>query len=302
LPKQILGKEEEAVVTLRFYLSCGFQPPSETIEMAKLGEKLGFHGVSVGDHLFYAVHPSTPYPYTESGLPPFPLDTPWPDVWVLIGALGAITTTLHFRTNVYILSLRHPLIAAKAMGTAAVLAEGRVELGVGVGHLRDEFDALGVDFHARGRLTDESIVALRSLLRAGPVSHHGTFWDIDDIYLHPAPVQPVPVFIGGESKAALERAARLGDGYVSVPHTFEELELLMGELRRLRTALAPELPPLRFHVHCPELQTPDDFRRLADAGAEAVNVAFWRQAREPFPWEERVQRMHEFSSSVIAKM
>jgi alkanesulfonate monooxygenase SsuD/methylene tetrahydromethanopterin reductase-like flavin-dependent oxidoreductase (luciferase family) len=98
------------------------------------------------------------------------------------------------------------------MGTAAVLAEGRVELGVGVGDLRDEFDALGVDFHSRGRRTDESIEALRSLLRSGPVSHHGPFWDIGPIYLHPAPQRPVPILIGGESKAALQRAARLGDG------------------------------------------------------------------------------------------
>ena len=94
----------------------------------------------------------------------------------------------------------------------------------------------------------------------------------------------------------------MGDGYVSIPYTFEELESLMAELRRLRIDPAPQLPPLRFHVHCPELQGPGDFRRLADAGAEAVNVAFWRQAREPLPWEERLEKMHEFSESVIARM
>jgi probable F420-dependent oxidoreductase len=231
---------------MRFYLSCGFQQPSETVEIARHAEALGFHGISTGDHLFYPVKPSTKYPYTNDGQPSFPLDSPWPDVWVLFGALSAVTSRLHFMPTVYILPLRHPLVVARAMGTAAVLANGRIELGVGVGHLKNEFDALGVDFATRGRRTDEAIVALRSLLSSGPVAHHGEFWQIEPIYLHPAPARPIPIFVGGESNAALERTARLADGYISIPHTLEDLETLMHELRRLRAALAPELAPLGF--------------------------------------------------------
>lgn len=284
---------------LKFYLSCGFQPPSETMEIARLAEQLGFHGISVGEHLFYPVEPSTPYPYTETGKPLFPLDAPWPDPWVLIGALSALTTRLHFMTSVYILPLRHPLVVARALGTAAVLAGGRVELGVGVGHLRDEFDALGVDFTTRGKRTDEAIAALRALLQPGPVAHHGAFWNIDSIYLEPAPQTPVPIYVGGESNAALKRTARLGDGYISVPHTLEELESLIATLAGLRKTLAPDLPPLRFHAHGSGLHTLGDYRRLADAGADSATVAFWRRGREPLPWDERLEAIHDFASSVI---
>lgn len=289
-------------MALKFYFLPNVESPAATVELAKHAEKLGFHGVAVGDHLFYSVEPSTPYPYTADGKPSFPLDRSWPDVFVLIGALGQATSTLHFRTNVYILPLRHPLVVARALGTAATFAEGRVELGVGVGHLRDEFEALGSDFHTRGRRTDEAITALRSLLRRGPVSHQGTFWNIPPIYLHPAPERPVPIFVGGETKAALERTARLGDGYISIPHTIDELEALMTELRRLRTALAPERPPLRFHVHGRDVTTVGDYRRLADAGAEAVNVALWQYRDGSATLDDCVEKMTEFSDSVLSKV
>jgi probable F420-dependent oxidoreductase len=289
-------------MTLKFYLVHNFETPAESIALAKHADTVGFHGLSVGDHLFYPLEPSTPYPYSETGAPPFALDRPWPDVWVLIGALGQVTSKLTFRTNVYILPLRHPLVVARAVGTADVLTGGRVELGVGVGHLRDEFEALGVEFRTRGRRTDEDIAAVRSLLHPGPVSHHGRFFQIGPIYLHPAPERPVPIFVGGESKAALERTATLADGYISIPHSLEELDLLMTELRKMRAALAPELPPLRFHVHCPDLRSLGDYRRLADAGAEAVNIAYWRSGRQSVPVEQQLDMMAEFSESVITKL
>jgi alkanesulfonate monooxygenase SsuD/methylene tetrahydromethanopterin reductase-like flavin-dependent oxidoreductase (luciferase family) len=145
-------------------------------------------------------------------------------------------------------------------------------------------------------------VALRSLLQSGPVSHHGTFWDIGPIYLHPAPRQPGPILVGGESRAALRRAARLGDGYISIPHTMEDLESLMAELRALRAEHAPDRPPLRFHMHGLDLRGVGDYRRLVDAGAEAVTVGFWRQDRERFPWDEHLQKITDFSESIIRQM
>jgi probable F420-dependent oxidoreductase len=289
-------------VTLQFYLVHNYTSPEASSTLARHADELGFAGMSFGEHLFYPVEPSTPYPYRADGVPPFALDRPWPDVWVLIGALAQVTTTLRFRTNVYILPLRHPLVVARAIGTAAVLTGGRVELGVGVGHLRDEFDALGVDFRTRGRRTDEAIAAVRALLRPGPVEHHGNFFDIEPIYLHPAPERPVPIFVGGESKAAFERAAGLGDGYVSVPHSVDDLVALMAELRELRTGLAPERPPLRMHVQCLDRRPTGDYRRLADEGAEAVNVAFWRTGRESYALDEELELMGEFSESVIEKL
>jgi probable F420-dependent oxidoreductase len=285
---------------VKFYLGSGFSPPAEVITMASQAERLGFGGVAIPDHVFYPVEPSTPYPYTASGKPSFAIDSPFPDPCVMMGALGTVTTQLRIRTNVFILPLRHPVTVAKALATAAVVTGGRVELGVGVGHLKDEFDVLGFDFRTRGRRTDEAIAAIRALLRPGPVSFRGEFFDLPPMYVHPAPDQPVPILIGGESKAALERAARLGDGYLSVPHTLDELEGLVTEVAKLRQELAPELPPLQFHLDCNNAQTLGDYRRLADMGADAVRVDYRHLPDASL--ERRLELMEEFAESIIGRL
>jgi probable F420-dependent oxidoreductase len=285
---------------MEFYVGSGFRPVADTMAIAKHAERLGYGGFALPDHVFYPVEPTTPYPYTDSGRPTFALDSPFPDVWVMIGTLGALTTRIRIRTNVLVLPLRHPVAVAKAVGTAAVATGGRVELGVGVGHLKDEFDVLGADFGTRGRRTDEAIRALRSLLQPGPVSYAGEFWDIPPIYLHPAPQQPVPILIGGESDAALRRAARLGDGYVSVPRTMDELDELVTGLKKSRQELAPEMPPLRFHLDCHDARTVGDYRRLADMGADVVKI----DSREPAgaTLDERVEILERFADAIITKL
>lgn len=287
-------------MSLKFYLGCSFQPPSETVEMATRAEQLGYAGVAIPDHIFYPVEPSTPYPYSANGKPAFPIDAPFPDVWVMMGTIGALTSRLHIRTNVFVLPLRHPVAVAKAAGTAAVVTQGRIELGVGVGHLRDEYDTLGFDFHNRGRRMDEAITALRSLLKPGPVSHQGEFWEIPLCYVNPAPEPPIPIFVGGESRAALERTARLADGYVSIPHKIDDLEALVVQLSKLRRELAPEMPPLRFHLDCIDAKTVGDYRRLADAGAEVVKVDYRHLPDASLP--ERLDLMEQFADSIISNI
>ena len=91
------------------------------------------------------------YPCSDDGQPPFPLDTPWPDVLVLTAAIAAMTSTLRVLTSVFVLPMRHPLNVAKAAGTAALVSDGRLSLGIGLGWQREEFAAVGVDFAKRGR-------------------------------------------------------------------------------------------------------------------------------------------------------
>jgi probable F420-dependent oxidoreductase len=268
--------------------------------MVTHAERLGFGGIAIPDHVFYPVDPSTPYPYTASGKPSFATDSPFPDPFVMMGAIGAVTSQVRIRTNVFILPLRHPVAVAKALATAAVVTRNRVELGVGVGHLKDEFDILGFDFRTRGRRTDEAIVAIRALLQPGPVSFRGRFWDLPPMYIHPAPDQPVPILVGGESKAALERAARIGDGYLTIPHTMSELEDLVSEVTKLRQELAPELPPLQFHLDCNDARNLGDYRRLADIGAAAVRIDY--RHHPGVTLQRRLELMQEFAESIIGQL
>ena len=140
------------------------------------------------------------------------------DVWVNAAHLAAHTTTLKIGSGVLVLPLRSPFVTARAVASAQLLSGGRILLGVGTGWLREEFDAVGEDFDGRGRRTDEAIGILRRLWSGEVVEHDGESYSFGPVQFVPA-VDPPPVVVGGTSKPALRRAARLGDGWYgpSVP-------------------------------------------------------------------------------------
>lgn len=147
---------------MKFYVSSAFLNTREIIEIARAADELGYDGIGIPDHVVNFETLDTPYPYTKDGQRRWQPFTDWPDPWVLIGALAQVTERLRFVNTVYIPAMRNPYSAAKAIGTAAVLAAGRVELGVGVGWCREEFALMGERFEARGKRTDEIIALLRS--------------------------------------------------------------------------------------------------------------------------------------------
>jgi alkanesulfonate monooxygenase SsuD/methylene tetrahydromethanopterin reductase-like flavin-dependent oxidoreductase (luciferase family) len=155
------------------------------------------------------------YPYTEGGDVRWPDDTEWPDAWVVAGAVLQATSTLRYATNVYLPTLRDPTVVAKAVGTAAVLSEDRVALGVGGGWLQEEFTALDKEFAGRGKLLDESLQAVRSLLTGTSVSETDGHRAVGGVTMLPAPRRPVPIWVGGLSAPAVRRAIR-HDGWIGV--------------------------------------------------------------------------------------
>jgi probable F420-dependent oxidoreductase len=215
----------------KVFVSCGLLQDEEVVALAPHVERLGFDGVMLPDHVFMPVE-SGDYPYSSDGSPTFPRDAPWPDPFVLIGALAMITERLRFMTTVVVLPLRHPLLLAKSVAAAARLSRGRLMLGVGLGWQREEFEALGIDFTKRGAIADETIEVLRALSEPGPVEHHGRFFSFGPLYLEPAPPR-VPIIVGGSSEAARQRAVRLGDGYVLPVVPFGEMPSHVESLRAL---------------------------------------------------------------------
>ena len=141
--------------------------PREIIEIAKAADDLGYDGLGIPDHVVNLETLDTPYPYTKDGQRRWQPFTDWPDPWVLVGALAQVTTRLRFVTTVYIPAMRDPYSAAKAIGTAAYLADGRVELGIGVGWCEEEFALMGQQFAARGKRTDEMHRADAGAVAAG---------------------------------------------------------------------------------------------------------------------------------------
>jgi probable F420-dependent oxidoreductase len=253
---------------MRFYVATSHRPVADLLELARLADELGFDGLAMPDHVFVPAAPVAGYPYSEDGRPPFDATTLWTDELVAAAAVLA-TTRLRFVTCVYVLPLRHPLVVARALATLDALAPGRVELGVGVGWMREEFETLGIDYARRGALADESIELMRKLWRGGLVQHDGPLYPMPALHFEPHPDQPVPVLVGGTSRRALERAARLGDGWVAMPAPTGELLETAARLRELRGARDSAFS---MHTWADPGRSLDDHRRLAEAGFDTFYV------------------------------
>jgi len=178
-------------------------------------ESTGFESVSVVEHVVVPAGFAEDYPYSATGRWPLPVDCELPDPLELLAFLAARTERIVLTTGILIGPVHHPLTLAKRLATIDVLSGGRMRLGVGVGWMREEVEALGVDFVSRGRRLDESIDLMRALWSDDEVTFHGEFFDVDRAVSRPRPVRPggVPIHIGGHSPAAARRAGRRGDGF-----------------------------------------------------------------------------------------
>ena len=136
---------------MRFSISSAFQDFSEVVALAKAADEIGYHGLALSDHVINLEVLETAYPYTSDGSRRWEPFTPWLDPWVTVGALATVTEKLQFFTSVYVLPMRNPLLVAKAVGTAAVISNNRVQLGIGTGWCEEEFDLLEQPFARRGK-------------------------------------------------------------------------------------------------------------------------------------------------------
>ncbi|TDD92636.1 TIGR03619 family F420-dependent LLM class oxidoreductase [Actinomadura rubrisoli] len=293
---------------MEFWLGASFADTGEYTGLARAADRLGYDVVTVSDHLFWADY-ETPYPYTRTGTPPYSQDTHWPDPWVTIGAMSSVTERVRFATNVYIPPVRDLFTVAKAVSTAAALSGDRAILGVGVGWCKDEFLQTGQDFHTRGRRLDEMIPALRTLWQGGTVEHHGPFYDFGPLSITPVPAEPVPVYIGGDSDAALRRAARVGDGWIGNRiYSEEQLEALLARLTGFLAEHGRTLDDLAVIAPIGALPTADLYRKWADRGVQGTLSAPWwlatpeEKAAHPDPLALKIATMERFAEKVIAKM
>lgn len=197
-----------------FANTMGWSEPAGAVEAARAAEAAGFESFWTVEHVIFPDGYQSAYPYSATGKMPAAPSTPIPDPLIWLSYVAAVTTTLRLATGILILPQRNPLVLAKEVATLDHLSGGRVELGIGVGWLKEEFDALGIPWDARGRRTDEYIEVLRALWARDHASYSGRFANFTNVSSNPKPAQSsVPIVIGGHSRAAAERAGRLGDGF-----------------------------------------------------------------------------------------
>lgn len=199
---------------LAFASSVGTDPGS-ALEIARTAEAVGFESVWGGEHVVMPTTIDSAYPYTADGKIPATPDTPIPDPLIWLAYVAAAAPTLRLGTCILILPQRNPLVLAKELATLDHLTGGRVELGIGVGWLQEEFEALGVPWERRGRRNDEYLEVLRTVWSGKHVEFHGEFVDFEPLTSTPRPAQgrDIPILVGGDTPVAMRRAARLADGY-----------------------------------------------------------------------------------------
>jgi probable F420-dependent oxidoreductase len=251
----------------------GFSRPDGAVAIAQAAEQAGFESLWTVEHIVVPAGYESEYPYDDSGRMPGSDDMPLPDPLVWLAYVAAATTTIRLATGVLILAERNPVVTAKEVATLDSLSGGRVTLGVGVGWLKEEFDAIGVPFERRGKRLDENIEAMRALWTQDKPSYDGEFVSFTDAICSPRPAQgSVPIVIGGHTEAAARRAGRLGDGFFPAKGETEHLIEVMRDTARDagRDPGAIEITTGGGDVFGPGAL--DSVAKLADIGVERIVI------------------------------
>lgn len=273
----------------------------QLIGIAKTAEEVGFTSIALPDSIFYMEKQSADYPYTPDGSRMWDADTPWVDPLIAAGAMGAVTSTLRFYTNVMKLGSRNPLLLARQVGSVANVTGNRFGFGVGIGWAPEEFEWCGQPYAKRGKRVDEMIEVIRLVLGGGMVEYHGEFYDFDKLQMSPAPSAPVPFYVGGHTDVALKRAARVGDGWTSAMMTAAELAETIGKLTTLLAEFGRDDVPFEFQAVCIDKFDVDGHRELAEAGVTDNIVMPWVFEGLGFdaPLEKKQDAMKRFADTFI---
>jgi probable F420-dependent oxidoreductase len=265
---------------MRFGFALAHVHLSQWTPATVLADDLGYESVWAPDHLVFPLDMSGSL-YADGSSAGIPPSTPVLDAPTLLCHLAARTARIRLGTFVHLFALRHPFVSARAFATLDVVSGGRAECGVGAGWLGAEFEAAGVPFAGRGARLDEALHVARRLWTEEVVEHDGPCFSFGPVMFAPRPVQRPhpPLLVGGESRAALERAVR-HDGWMSMPHTLESAARPLAALRRLREDRDPARP---FTVTACTLDADlgrDGVERWRDLGVDRLVVKPWARTRD----------------------
>ena len=265
---------------MKFGIALGRLNPAFFVEATLEAERLGFESVWLPEHLMFTTKMSRS-PHPGETHPPVPPDTPIFDAFAYLAFLAGKTERLRLGTHVYNLGLRHPFIAARAVQTLDIVSGGRFEFGIGASWLEEEWIAAELDFATRGRRVDEALEVCKRLWADDDVSHHGEFFSFEGAVFVPKCVQEPwpPVLVGGESAAALRRAARAGDGWIGMSHDFESGAAQVGRLRELLDAEGRDADAFQYCLGGP-VESAADVERWAEIGVTRLIISPWRRSKE----------------------
>ena len=272
--------------------------PKFLFPVARLADEIGYESIWVGEHVVIPVETDCRHPYAPELGAPLPA-TPLYDPLITYGYIAAQTQRLKLGTSIYLLALRHPIMAARLAATLDLISGGRLILGVGVGWLQEEFTDQDVPWERRGPRMEEAIAVMRRLWSEEQVAHAGEFYNFPAVGFAPKPTGgAVPVHIGGEAPAAMRRAARVGDGWIGFTHTPESAAVPIRKLREMRESDRP----LEISVTSETVPTLDEVRRFRDAGVDRLTFIARLLSGGGRTVEAMTDGVKRFGEEVIARL
>lgn len=281
---------------LRYCNTGRFVDPTKAVELLQAGEEAGFESAWTVEHTVVPAGYESAYPYSPDGKMAGAVeDFPLPDPLIWMSYVAAVTTRIKLATGILILPQHNPVSMAKQIATLDYMSNGRILLGIGVGWLREEFEALNASFDDRGPRTDEYVAAMRALWTEDCPSFDGEYVKFAPLYCRPKPPNgPVPVIIGGHSKAAARRAGRLGDGFFPARGASQEL---IDLVRRTAEENGRDGASIEITTSLPD--DLDDIPKLAAIGVDRVLVpvsgvaglaTVIGSAEEALAWRDTLER------------
>ena len=283
-------------VGLAFASSAAIDGPA-TIEICRRAEEVGFESLWGGEHVIIPDEIYSKYPYTEDGKIPAEPDTPIPDPLIWLAFAAAAAPNLRLGTCILIVPQRNPLVLAKELATLDQLSGGRVELGLGVGWLKEEFEALGVPWERRGARNDEYIEAMKALWQGPHAEFHGDFVDFAPVTCSPRPVNgSIPIIVGGDTERAIARAGKMADGYFPGEGNIDRLKDLIASVKRSAESNNRDPESVKISaIFGAQMMNPEaGVEEMRSAGVDRIMVpAFF------FAGEGGMDRLSEFGEKII---
>jgi probable F420-dependent oxidoreductase len=274
-----------------FANSGAFARPELFGQLTREAEALGFESLWTVEHVVI------PYPGSKDGQMPGGDEVPIPDPLIPLAYAAAITSKIKLATGIVILPQRHPLYLAKQLATIDLLSHGRMLLGIGSGWMKEEFESVGIDYHARGARTDESIQAMRALWIENPTTFHGKHFHFHDVKSLPKPAQTggIPIHVGGHSPAAARRAGRFGDGFFPTITDPEKLKGAFGMMRDAAKQAGRNADAIELTAMAPAKV--DAIKAVEDIGV--ARVVFGPPSSDPAKLRAGLERL---ANDVLAKL
>lgn len=266
---------------------------------AQRAEALGFESLWIPDHIVLPTEYRSRYPYSASGRMPAPPDTPFHDPMMALAFVAGATSRIRLATGVLVLPMRNPFAVAKAAASLDVMSGGRFIFGIGIGWLREEFEAIGAPYEDRARRTREYIALMKELWTSSSPTYRGRLVSAAKIGFAPKPVQQPypPIVLGGDTEPSLRRAAQVGDGWYGIMTSIEQTAATIARLRE-HERRAHRARPLEITVN-PRFSAPlvpSQVSELAGLGVDRVILNIQRKAGDAV---DELQRFHD---ELIAKV